>query len=188
MELPELQELLTANGVDVALYGVGEAKRLEDFLKELEAKECRLEVRNGRLTRVTSVMRMRVFADAPEGRMYLREVKQVFRDGRERCRTKKGEIYPAEKMLPGEWLHETIRRGLKEELGISQFVIIEAPRPIQTYKESMSYPGLPCHYNFPTADILIDVSEYRPEGYVEEGETLTTYFVWVPADQAPEPL
>lgn len=187
MELVELQELMTANAVDTSQFGTGKAKTLEQLLDEVNANECRLEVRGGRLTRITDVMRVRVFADLPEGRLYLREVKQIFSDGRERCRTEGDQIYPAEKMLPGEWLHETLRRALKEELGVSCYTIISAPHNVSRDQDSMSYPGLPCRYNFVTMDVLLDLSEFVPEGYKERTEKLTTYFEWISADQAPVP-
>lgn len=47
-----------------------------------------------------------------------------------------------------------------------------------TVHESSSYPGLIAFYTVHTFNTILGEQEFNPEGYIEEQEDKTTYFIW----------
>tara|TARA_B100000745_G_scaffold254553_1_gene176986 strand:+ start:311 stop:862 length:552 start_codon:yes stop_codon:yes gene_type:complete len=177
MDLEQLKKLLADHGVDISAFGIGKAKTLANLLEEVNSGETQLEVAEGILVRSVGVVSIDVYCRVGAVRMRLTEDRQEFLDGRVR---KRDYLYGAvsEKMNPGEEVTNAIGRGLAEELKVSNFSVENLTEPIITSLESPSYPGLQSKYTTYEVSVNLDVSDYRPEGYVEEQGDKSTFFVW----------
>jgi len=91
MSLKEFGEWLQSYGVDLEKYGKKDAKRLEDFHKEIvEQKKCCLVVNNGRLERRLELVRINLCAKAKDGTdRILKVTVEIMDDGRARNRNQK---------------------------------------------------------------------------------------------------
>ncbi len=157
-------------------------KTLTDLLGELSSGESKLVVdKNGELRRHTAVAWVEVISINKQGqRVRLREVRQVFKDGKgTRTRTnlpaslgEKIYVYGSKREAPSAGAE----RALAEELGISQDTDkIQFEKFTTREMEASSYPGLLTVYTdyFFTTEV-----PYKEEGYVELQESKTTYFEW----------
>ena len=169
-----LCDFLEANGIDTALYGVEEAKSVDDLLRELQKGEATLA---RRVVREISVVTVNVFADVGEKRHRLVEIKQQFNDGRIRER-RQLPMSLSETMLPGEAVLDALARALKEELQVGQYQILGDVTDSSETMDSPSFPGILTVYHLHRVTILLHDSEYRAEGYQETESDLTTYFGW----------
>lgn len=177
MKKKELVSLLEKHGVDVSLFGSGTTKSVNDLLMEIHQGETKLVEANGQLFRELSAVRVYVFADVKEGRVYLVEDRQVFDNGQIRIREKKNSV--SEKMKEKENPHEVVKRGLLEELGVRKFKFIKKSYSLHTeIIQSPSYPEIISKYIFYDFAILLDDSEYKEEGYIEKQGNITTFFKW----------
>lgn len=173
-----LKQQLAGAGIDVSAWGKGEAKTLEHLLREVESGETTLVTdEHGGLLRKVVVGGADVYHVSFDGKKYrLKEEKQVFKDGRERRRSLGHAV--SEKMKPDENPYEAMIRGIREELGIEgELTLIEigVDEPIP---QTPSYPGLQSQYIRHKFEVLLDESQFRPEGYIEEQQDKSTYFVW----------
>ncbi len=133
----ELRAWLAANGIDLSLWGTGNAKAVEDLWSELVAGETAWQDDPPlRITRVVSVL-------VYKGNRTLVEARQTLSDDRERPRG----VPPSEKMRVDELPLDAAARCLDEELGVRaddlRLLGVEesrVPRP------SRSYPGLYTRY------------------------------------------
>jgi len=173
-----LGEVLKGYGISVEKWGKGEAKTVGHLFRELEEGDCVLvEIPEGELRREVVFVSGDVYYQSPEALYYLREEKQVFKDGRERRRAwMKTSV--GEKVKPEESAEETRRRVFEEELGIKGSVSIEESQIKQRSGVSFSYPGLWTEYEVYPFKAFLTKEQYRPEGYIEEQEDKTTYWVW----------
>jgi hypothetical protein len=92
------------------------------------------------------------------------------------------EIFPwslIEKRKRDENPEDSIRRGIREELGIHDgYTLKRLDQVTDEMRPSISYPGtyiVVMAYNF-EADLTTAV--YHPEGYIEAQRDKTTYFIW----------
>lgn len=175
--LEDLAALLVSSGVDISLWGMGEAKSLQDLYEELSSGETELSrLENGKLYRRVRVCGLEVFYVEGDNLLRLKEKYQMFKDGRRRERNLPCSL--AEKVVAGESFLEAAGRGLKEELGLIidpnrlsyQGVNIES-------RESKSYPGLNTRYVFAVFELFLNPNDYKPE-YVEDDGKKITYFGW----------
>ena len=175
--LPQLIEILHAAGIDTSLFGKGSAKTLKDLKKEIDLGESILLYNaNNELIRCVEIVTADVFYRDDNGNIWqLKEEKQIFKDGRIKIRVREKAL--SEKVRPGENSHEAIRRGLKEELGISPKEIERKEKSLQSFI-SWSYPGLQSTYISHHFIVEIEEKDFHRDGYREEQEEKTIYFVW----------
>lgn len=178
--LKEWEKRLGETGVPLDEWGKGEAKTLDYLVGEISrgsAIMCFDEEREIWVRELKAV-EVRVFYDSPDGTTYiLKEDRQVFKDGRVR---KRGFSWVAEKIEENENGLIAAERAIREELDLlSPFV--SGPKHIENEvfeQESRSYPGLVTEYSIGRFEVYLTPEQFVPEGYVEEQENLTTFFVW----------
>lgn len=177
--IEDLKKLLTKAGIDLKKWGKDKAKTLDQFYKELKNGESVLIRRgkSGELLRKVSVAAANIYYIASDGTKYrLKEVRQVFKDGRERARELAQSVL--EKMQPGESPEEAMIRGIREELGISSEIKLNKAIINKQQTKSPSYPDLLTQYTTYIYEVLFNNDQFDPEGYKEEGPDKTTYFEW----------
>jgi hypothetical protein len=175
----QLLSKLAQYGIDLSMFGIGVAKTTEDLLAEINNGESVLLGKDNQLYRKTQVVSILIYFQHPtKGRQVLREIKQVFEDGRERSRDNLG-MSIAEKLKPGESWENGARRGLAEELGIdSSQIDFTFVRYQPTQQASQSYPGLTSIHHIYHLIVTLDNSLYNPNGYKETQDKKTTFFEW----------
>lgn len=167
-------------GIDVSKWGTGEAKTLAHLQKEIDEGETILATnKDGKIIRKIVASGADIYYIFPEGKKYrLREDRQVFKGGRERKRSFDWSV--SEKIKMGEDPKAGIIRGIQEELGIRSELNLnkgEVGEQVVT-TAAQSYPGLQSNYTTHRFLVTLNDEQYKPEGYIEEQEGLTTYFVW----------
>jgi hypothetical protein len=180
----ELAAVLARFGVKVELWGLAEAKSLDDLHEEIEEGETVLcQDEEGRLARLVSAVRADVLYRTATGAiLILREDRQVFADGRIRRRSFGASL--AEKMKPGEKPAAAIERGIREELGVEGTLDLVTRGESVERRDSPSYPGLSSIYRFYKFTATLRDEQYSPEGYVERQTSKTSYFIWDPMPAA----
>ncbi len=167
---------LRAFGVDVSLWGNGDARSVEDFLRELNGQESYLRLYPEGLTRVVRVVK---FIIEDGGRRFLIEDRQVLPDGRIRKR----EQAPGGKIAAGETLDSAVRREMREELGLETARDYEWQHVKTEMEEtpSRSYPGIRCVYELNHCRIHLHTGVEIPDGYerIDEEDGKTLVFRWV---------
>jgi len=175
--LQELRQQLEQAGIDISLWGKGEAKTLEHLYQELEKGESVLRLADNRLELLRRVVSANVYYMTKDGKkLRLQEDKQVFKDGRIRHRKFDNPI--AEKMKPDEDPKDAMIRCLQEELGLDGNFDIKLVGTDQPKYESQSYPGLYSRYDTYRFEVILNDEQFQETGYTEEQEDKTTYFVW----------
>ena len=176
--IDNLQKRLESAGIDTSLWGVGRAKTLAHLQEELENGEVILiEGENGELIRQGVVVGADIYYKSHDGKKYyLREERQIFRDGR--VRERKLEQSVSEKLKRGEDPENAMIRGLKEELGIDGEIHMQMIKTYEKVVNSSSYPGLLSRYTIHWFRVVLTDDQFNPEGYIEEQPDKTTYFVW----------
>ncbi len=183
IEIHELKKRLVDSGIDLSLWGQGEAKTVENLSSEINDGEVELvSTPNGKLTRKVAVANIDVTYINSAGQHYrLIERRQVLTDGRERMRTLETSV--AEKLKAGEDVLSAAKRGVEEELGISN-AILESRGTEQKLLDSPSYPGLISQYEVHKFSTSLSNEQYKPEGYVEKQADKSTYFEWEASSKA----
>tara|TARA_B100001765_G_scaffold14794_1_gene8695 strand:+ start:1830 stop:2414 length:585 start_codon:yes stop_codon:yes gene_type:complete len=182
----ELLTVLDSYYLPISTWGKNATKTVEHLLKEIDEEECILEAVINydyepwivQLCRSIHVARVFVVTKIHNDLLFLRESKQVFKDGSERERHTMSSI--GEKIAKGENPMQAAIRGAREELGLDlgdylQSVSTEVHGSV---KQSSSYPGLltrKCFYNF---FVMLPKEFYDPDGYREKQEDKITYFDW----------
>ncbi len=178
IELENLEKRLQDSGINISQYGKCAAKTVKDLLKEIQDKEIILiNDKNGNLLRKVRVGSIDIFyTNLKEEKFFLREEKQVFKDGRERRRNLPGSV--SGKIRTNEDPKESVIREIQEELGIpTRLNVFEEEKRIEKV-QSPSYPGLTSEYLIHKFSANIEDYDFNPEGYIENGDKLTTFFVW----------
>jgi len=184
MNKTEILELLRKHKIDLSKWGVSEAKTLKHLVKEIVSGESQIiSQKDGTLLRCTTGASVLVYYADGNRILKLKEEKQVFKGGRERVRTLDtplGYSSVGEKMKIGEQPIEAARRAISEELCIKDDVslvhkinFVKGPTP------STSYPGLMTKHVLDIYELFLPTHLYKPEGYMEEQEDKTNYFIWV---------
>jgi len=173
-----LQKQFEEAGINTTEWGTGKTKTLAHLQKEIESGETVLITDSeGRLLRKVMVGNADVYYRSPDGKEYrLREAKQVFTDGRERCRDLNSAV--SEKMKPGENPKDAMIRGIEEELGIKGDIFLTDEGIDDETIMSPSYPGLHSRYICHRFSVVFDDDQFNPEGYVERQPDKSTYFIW----------
>ncbi len=163
--------------IPITLWGSGSSKTFEHLRREILLGEAVLVEDGNVLVRELRLVRIAVFHNTNEGKtLQLCEEKQVFKNGRVRTR---GFKHIGEKMKSCEQASFAARRALSEELGIVDDVVLTDHSVSKLPQEdSKSYPGLPTRIVAESFVTFIPEHLYKPEGYKEEQEDKTTYFVW----------
>lgn len=178
MTKEELVSLLTKANISLDKWGTGKAKSVDHLFREIEAGETRLVWRHG-LLRVVCVVGVSVHHVEKGETLYLREVKQMLADGRERLRDLAATVW--EKRLIGESPEEAAYRGLREELGLVGVPLVSAlgvHRDERKRKDSSSYPDLPTEYWYDKFCVIVPPDFFRPEGYKMREDGVTSHFEW----------
>ena len=175
MNKQELIALLEKNRIDPSSFGQGKAKSIDDLLEEIEKGETTL---SQRIVREVSVVTINVFANVDDKEYLLVEHEQIFDDGRKRQRNLPTSL--SEKMHPEETVNKAVARGIKEELGVDNYSCVGEIINKTEAIDSPSFPGVLTIYRIQEVDVLLDPSEYKPDGYEEKDHDLTSYFRWVP--------
>jgi hypothetical protein len=173
-----LKKLLEDAGIDFSEWGKGEAKAIEHLRSEINEGESILEKgESGELVRRVSIVGADIYYVSPGGeRLHLKEDRQIFKDGRERKRDYGHAV--SEKMKQGEDPRVAIIRGIREELGIDGLIDPQKAWEDEKIILSPSYPGLVSHYIRYGFDVILSENQFKPEGYIEEQDKMSTYFIW----------
>lgn len=181
MQLIDLINSLDSHGISTAQWGQGSAKTIQHLKAEIEAGESVLRIdESGMLVRYTHFLTMKVFCKRPDGKYFLIEDRQEFKDGRIRRRTQTWSV--AEKLRLDEVsnIKGVVVRALKEELQIEGDVEnLTDVVVLESVKDSPSYPGLRAYFTSYDLEVTITQEQFRPEGYREEQKDKTTFFTWI---------
>lgn len=175
-----LRQLLLSYSVNLELWGKGEAKTFDHFLREVLEGEVNLLEKAGELVRRVKGVSINVVYQDGRGNIYrLREEKQVFRDGRTKVRERNSERAVSEKIKQAESPENAAGRAIQEELGIEGDVaLIKEDTLIEPIRDSISFPGLKTEHTVFQFMAVLDRNQFDPRGYKEEQPDKTTYFVW----------
>lgn len=170
-----LKEFLIKHNIPLSEWGKGNAKTLNHLLNELIKGESHIYAKEGEIKREVSALSIIVtYKD-----LILREDHQEFNDGRKRRREMEASV--AEKIDKNDKnLIEAVKRGIKEELGISinKDQIVELDNSIKE-RESMSYPGIQSKAVLYRYHVELNDDQYNPDEYIETQEDKKTIFKWV---------
>jgi len=169
--------LLNFNGIEIERWGKGKAKTINHLINEINEGTCVLqEDDNSLLVRCLRVATAKIYFEINETKYILKEEKQVFKDGRIRKRTNDSSL--SEKINPDENPKDAIIRGIKEELGIQNEVIITTYETTSEEMYSDSFPTLLSKYEIYSFNVHLTEEQFNIDGYIEEQEDKTTYFIW----------
>ncbi len=181
--LTQLENTLREHNIPVGTWtGENGTKTLEDLLSEIESGESRLEITTtGELKRIVRVVAVDIIGVNANGRRYrLEDDRQVFKkDGHIKRRPHlHGAV--AEKIKGRESIAQATLRGIQEELGITTRERVEPGEVIVETRHTATYPGLESQYEI--YKVRVQIERFNPNGYKEEQEAKTTYFVWKPLE------
>jgi len=178
ISIDELKERLVSAGINISLWGKGEAKTINDLYREIKNGETKLvKDKNLGLIKKVSICGADIFYRSPLGeKFHLIERKQVFSDGRVRVRDWGHAV--SEKIKIGETPKEGVLRGIQEEIGVSGDLEIEETERDSVQRESLSYPGLISQYDRFHYEVNLNENQFNPKGYIECNDSITTYFEW----------
>ena len=177
--IDKLKSKLGCFGIDTSIWGTSGYKTLDHLMKEIECGEAVLGLSpDSELIRISEVVAATIFYRHTDGSEYrLKELKQIFEDGRERVRPSAGQSV-FEKMKFGENPSEAMLRGISEELGIGEVETLNYIDKIENLADSKSYPGLKTQSTTHLFEVRLNAEQFNPQGYVERQMGLTTYFIW----------
>ena len=175
--IDSLRAQLQNNGIDLSKWGQKGTKTVEQLFEEIEEGETEMTKDvDGKLLRKVLGVGADIFFTDGDQTYKLKEEKQVFDDGSVRVRDFARGV--SEKMKFGEYSHDAMARGIQEELGIMSNIYLEEIETIVETKDSPSYPGLMSHYIVDIFKVNLVPRQYKPEGYIEKRDGITTYFIW----------
>src|SRR3989344_3381838 len=156
MDKKHLVALLKISNVSLGDWGTGAAKTVDHLLKEINDGESTLIKKGNFLLRSVIGSSVRIFyKQKSSALLFLKEDKQIFKDGREK------------------------RRELAEELGVTEKLpLVPRPNIIKGPIPSISFPGLYTLYSIYAFEVFLPEKWYKPEGYAEKQADKTNYFIW----------
>lgn len=172
IQIQELKKQLTDSGIDISLWGTGTYLAVENLFEELEKGDCRLIKTGEKIMREVRSVGARVFYK----NYVLVEDKQVFNDGRIRVRNNGYAV--SEKLMDDEDPLDGMVRGIREELGLKGDLDLRIRCGEMKSLNSPSYPGLETQYTILEYDLVLTDDQFDPDGYIDVGDNMTTYFVW----------
>lgn len=176
-----LDRLLSDFGVPTSLWGLGEAKKTQDLVKEISEGESYLRIDADGVFRIVEIVKMFLYPPPhhPARDCLLMEVGQYFPDGRYRERNQ----HPAGKVKRGESPKDAFLREAKEELKLDAFFEILALPVLSESRPSKSYPGLPCLYivhGFRAGVFGMENLCHHEESTITEEDGTKHIFKWEP--------
>ena len=178
MERCQTLALLHKHNIPLETWGVGEASSLEKLFKDIAEGECALrEDPEHGLMRCVYGVTLDIYARDKDELRILKEVKQVFVDGRTRVRTLEASI--GEKMHKGETPTRAAIRALREELSVPEVLsMTRMPDRVKGPVPSQSFPGLVSFYTICHFTALLRPRHVKWEGYIERQVEKTNYYRW----------
>ncbi len=171
--LPELEDCLLHFHIDSNLWN---GVKPSNLLADIQKGESVLEIEEDQLYRRVNVVSVYCyFTNDNNEKMRLVEEKQIMPDGKMRLR---GYTFVSETMKKGESPQQAARRGLAEELQISdpelQFEVLNDEK---ITKESTTFVGINTHYLIHYLKTEIPLRHFK-EHYVEMENGVETHFKW----------
>lgn len=157
-----LHQWLLTLSLNLESWNKGQAKSVGHLFDEIINGESSIQLKPP--LRVVNVVQVLVSQDGK----YLLELEQELDDKR----TRKRNIPPSEKMIPGENCLNAARRCLLEELQIADKeieILSQDCKPIIRYRKSRSYPGLKTKYCIYRVKVF--VKNLPAEGFWTEEKT-----------------
>jgi hypothetical protein len=185
-EVIGLIDKLQKGNVPLYKWGTGTYKSLYDLIKEIDAGEAEvtLHYTNRVFRRIRTVLVDVYYKPCPGDKtFYLVEESQTLANGK--SRTRKQQCSVSETLKLDEIGNvDAVCRALLEELGISKGSSCKSSmRYTELPTESKSYPGIyRVAENFRFENYIWDF-QYKPEGYTEVRDGITTKFVWKEIEQ-----
>lgn len=178
-DLEGLELFLNKNNINFSLWGQGKAKTTRHLLSELNENECVLIENEGGVERHIKTCCFDIYFEKNNEKYRLIEDKQVFKDGRIRIRKDFLDTGLGEKMTLDEPPEKALARSLREELKIMELLEFKEKGIVKTEpKDSNSYPGIKTINEKYLFEVTMPYKYFNPNGYIEEQEDKTTYFVW----------
>jgi hypothetical protein len=181
-DLDSLMGHLIGAGLPLEKYGIDGAKTVHHLLQEIHTGDSKVSFdTSGNVYREVKVLWLDVFCSLEDGQLYrLKEDRQVFKDGRANpVKRRNLSSSLGEKLKPDEEPEASISRTLSEELAITAepagVYFLETE---QTLFTPDTYPGLESTYTHYKYVVTIPPSAFNPEGYIEDQEDKTNYYVW----------
>lgn len=174
-----INAVLTSFGVDLTLWGKGNAKTVVDLTQEIVDGECYLRIDDKGIARMVNIVKMYI-NDLNRLGWHLVEQSQILPDGRTRIRNQD----PSGKIRQGESPEKALLREMKEELRLNEgeFTFL-ALSPENEQRPSDSYPGLKCVYVVHGFQVILkpEVHALRDSFliYIPK-EKITHRFEWMP--------
>jgi len=180
MDKKHLLALLKISNVSLGDWGTGAAKTVDHLLKEINDGESTLIKKGNFLLRSVTGSSVRIFyKQKSSALLFLKEDKQIFKDGREKRRELAGNMSIGEKLKFGEIPAIGAWRALAEELGVTEKLpLVPRPNIIKGPIPSISFPGLYTLYSIYAFEVFLPEKWYKPEGYAEKQADKTNYFIW----------
>ncbi len=179
--IDQLNDWLTAKGIDTTCWGSGGAKSVENLWSELAEGESQLQDEPPlRLVQIVNVL-------IRAGNRLLVEAGQEFGENQYRYRG----MPPSEKLKPGEGPVQAAIRCLEEEMEVSPSrvkILSWTPEPKQLLQEAHSYPGLPTNYIRYEVEARVDGLPRRPFSTTEtahdDGDPVKNHqWLWQPQER-----
>lgn len=185
-KITELKNLLTQHDIKFDMWGMNATKTIGQLALEILTGDCELTVEEGKLIRKVQVVSVDVSYVDKDGMLFLLfEDRQVFKDGTVRRRAYFG---LREKMKKNENKLAAAQRALKEELKIITNTDMLEGDFESAIEQPPSYPGLESKYAIFPFSYTMPEEYYKPEGYIDEQDDKTTFFVWIEPPQKNQSL
>jgi hypothetical protein len=160
------------------------ANGVDKLLRSLQRGESLLQVMDGKVTRVTTVIGVDVYACLSGELWRLSEDRQEYVDSsRFRVRRRNSFASITEKQFLWEDDKTTLKRAFQEELGIETPYDTPFLNHEQLSVPARELPGLDLLFHFHHYQVELHAQDVRREGYKEVKANRVTYFSWVPTSR-----
>lgn len=172
----ELINILTKYKINTEKWGTGKYKTIDHLWNEILNDECVLFGYKGVLRREVSFVGAKIYYIKNNHKQKLVEDKAIFKDGRIRKRNIWYSM--AEKFKWDENPIVALIRGIKEELNINIKENQVTYYNRVHFPENSDYPGIKSFHTGYSYLVLLNETQYKEEGYVENQHDKDIYFVW----------